>query len=565
MHESIFTGLSLVIVIASLMALLMRLIRQPIIIGHILTGIIVGPTVLHLLKSANTIETFSSIGIALLLFIIGLGLRPGVIREVGRVAALAGLIQVAIIAGVGWLAGHLLGLGYRESVFLGVALAFSSTIIILKLLSDKKEQTRLYGKITIGILIIQDIIAAIALLFVTSQGHNSTISITSLGWLAAKGLIATIPLFIIGYKLLPKLHNFIAGSQETLFLFAIGWGFGCAALFEGIGFSLEIGALIGGVALASLPYTQEISSRLRPLRDFFIVVFFISMGSLITLGSLSTEIKLLVVSILIVVLLKPLIVMITMGIMGYTKQTSFKTAISLGQISEFSLVLVLLGKAAGIVPTSLVNAITLVALISIASSTYLINYADPIYRALQKKLVIFERTKPRVDRTSGPNSYELVLFGYKKGGQEFIKLFQSLKKDFVVIDYDPEAIDSMEHHKINCIYGDATDIELLEEIGIEKSHLIVSTISDHDTNVFLLKLTQKINPKSIVIVHAESITKANELYDLGASYVVIPHYIGSENIDTFIRKSELKKSEFAKYHDKHLAYIKRHYAAADNG
>lgn len=562
MHESIFSALSIVIVIASAMALLMRLIRQPIIIGHIITGIIVGPTVLHLLKSANTIDTFSSIGIALLLFIIGLGLRPGVIREVGRVAAVTAVVQVVIIAGIGWLASHFLGLGYRQSVFIGVALAFSSTIIILKLLSDKREQGRLYGKITIGILIIQDIIAAIALLFVTSQGHNSTISVSDLGWLAAKGILATVPIFIIGVKLLPKLHKFIAGSQETLFLFAIGWGFGCAALFEGIGFSLEIGALIGGVALASLPYTQEISSRLRPLRDFFIVVFFISLGSQITLSSLGSELKLLIASLLIVIILKPIVVMITMGIMGYTKQTSFKTSLSLGQISEFSLVLILLGNASGIIPTGIVSMITIVALVSIAASTYLINYSDPIYKALQKQLTLFEKNRTHTDKTSGRYGYDLVLFGYKKGGLEFIKLFQSLKKKFVVVDYDPESIDAMEHQKINCIYGDATDIELLEELGIEKTRLIVSTISDHDTNVFLIRLVEKINPKAIVIVHAESITKANELYEIGASYVVIPHYIGSENIGAFIKNSELKKSEFTKYHDKHIAYIKNHYASS---
>jgi Kef-type K+ transport system membrane component KefB len=560
MHESVFSALSIVIVIASAMALFMRLIKQPLIIGHILTGIIVGPLVLHILKSASTIETFSNIGIALLLFIIGLGLNPKVIKEVGRVAALAGVIEVGIVAGVSILISQHLGLGYKQSIFLGIALSFSSTIIILKLLSDKKEQNRLYGKITIGILIIQDIIAIIALLFVTSQGHNSSISLSQLGWLAAKGLMAGVPLFLVGGFILPKLSKFVASSQEFLFLFAIGWGFGAAALFEGIGFSLEIGALLGGVALASLPFTQEISARLRPLRDFFIIVFFISLGSRLTFSSLSSELKLLIVSGLIVVVLKPLVVLITMGAMKYTKQTSFKTAISLGQVSEFSLVLVLLGNSAGIVPTNIVNVITFVALITIASSTYFISYANNIYKLLEKPLNIFERTKTHSERSISSRRYDLILFGYRKGGQEFIQLFKKMKKEFVVVDYDPEVIDAMEQQKVNCIYGDATDIELLEEIGIEKSKLIVSAITDHDTNIFLLKLVNKINPKSIVIVHAESISKATELYELGASYVVMPHYIGNENIAAFIRKSDLKKSEFIKHQQKHIDYIQSHYS-----
>jgi Kef-type K+ transport system membrane component KefB len=560
MNENLFSALSLAIVIATVMALIMRLIRQPLIIGHIITGVIIGPSLLHLLKSPDTITTFSNIGIALLLFIIGLGLNPNVIKEIGRVASFIGIVQVFIVSVLGSWFGSLLGLNYKDSLFFGVSLAFSSTIIILKLLSDKKEQGRLYGKLTIGVLIVQDIFAAIALLFVTSQGKNNIISIHSLVLLAIKGILASLAILIVGNVFLPKVQKFISSSQEFLFLFAIGWGFGCAALFSGIGFSIEIGALIGGVALASLPFTQEISSRLRPLRDFFVVVFFISLGSRLTFHSIGSEVSLLIVGGLVVVVLKPLIVMITMGLLGYTKQTTFKTAVSLGQVSEFSLVLILLGNQAGIVPISLVNVITVIALASIAVSTYFINYSEPIFRSIEKELSLFEKTNHDLSLEKGLRHYDLVLFGYKKGGHEFIKLFQSLHKRFVVIDFDPEAIEQMEQQGINCIFGDATDIELLQEVGIDKAHLIVSMISDHEANVFLLKLVEKINPKAIVVVHAESVHKANDLYAIGASYVVIPHYIGTEKIGSFIRKSGLRKSEFVKYHEKHLAYLKDHYA-----
>ena len=213
----------------------------------------------------------------------------------------------------------------------------------------------------------------------------------------------------------------------------------------------------------------------------------------------------------------------------------------------------------------MVSALTVVALISIASSTYLILYADPIYRVFQKSLTIFEKTKTHKEPIQRGANYELVLFGYKRGGQEFVKLFEGLKKKFVVVDYDPETIEGMERHDINCIYGDATDIELLEEIGIDKAKLIVSTISDHDSNVFLLRLIMKINSKAIVIVHAETLDKSQELYELGASYVVVPHYIGNENVAKFIKNSSLKKSEFTKHQDEHLDYIKKHYAIDTKG
>ncbi len=562
MHASIFSELSLIIALAAGVAMIMRLFKQPLIIGHIITGIIVGPAVLHLVNTPDTIEVFSNIGIALLLFIIGLGLNPKVIKEVGKVATAAGLLQVAISTFLGWGCGLLLGFSPTESLFLGVALAFSSTIIILKLLSDKKEQTRLYGKIATGMLLIQDILAAIALLFVTAQAKEGGFAAGQLGLLLVKGGMIAVPLLFIGNVILPKLHKFIGGSQELLFLFALGWGFGFAALFELTGFSLEIGALLAGVSLASLPYTQEISSRLRPLRDFFIVVFFIALGTRLTFTNIGLLLPAILLGSFIVIVLKPLVVLIIMGLMGYTKRTSFKAALTMAQVSEFSLVFVVLGNKQGLVSNDLVSILTFVTLISIAVSTYLILYSDKLFVLFERDLSMFERDRHHFEHESRQH-FDLVLFGYQKGGREFVKVFKSLKKPFVVIDYDPEVIDTLEHHQTDYVYGDAADIELLEEVGLDKSKLIVSTISDHETNVFLTKLINEINEHAVIILHAENVQEAAELYELGASYVLIPHYIGSEKIGAFIRRSGLKKSEFKKYREKHLAYLQTHYELDD--
>lgn len=553
MHQNIFAELSLVIALAAGISMIMRLIRQPLIIGHILTGIIVGPSVLHLVKSPETIEIFASIGIALLLFIIGLGLNPKVIKEVGKVSAITGVIQVLFIAGVGGLAGIVLGFGKTESVFFGLALAFSSTIIILKLLSDKKEQSRLYGKVVIGLLLIQDIIAVLSLLLVTSKS-NGGFSPSQLGILLAKGTLITIPVVFIGNIVLPKMHKLIAGSPEFLFLFALGWGFGIAALFEQAGFSLEIGALLAGVSLASLPYAQEISARLRPLRDFFIVVFFITLGTQLTFGHIALLLPAIIMGSFIVIILKPIIVLAIMGLLGYTKRTSFKAAISTAQVSEFSLVLLLLGNSQGMVSQNLVVIITIIALISIACSAYLIIYSDSLYKLADKYFTLFERRKTHFEQ-DGRHRYDLVLFGYRKGGHEFLKTFQSLGKPFVVVDYDPEVIDMLEHLKVNFLYGDAGDIELLDEIGLERSKLVVSTITDYSTTSVLLPLILSRNPGLVVICHAESKQQADQLYDLGASYVMMPHFLGSKKISDFIKHSGIKKSEFKKFREQHLAYL----------
>ncbi len=561
MHHSVFAELSFIIAIATGISLLMRLLRQPLIIGHIITGIIVGPALLNLVKSPETIEIFSNIGITLLLFIIGLGLNPKVIKEVGKVAGITASVQVIATVAFAYGGGLILGFSKTEAFFFGIALAFSSTIIILKLLSDKKEQNRLYGKIAIGILLVQDVLATIALIFVTSKGESG-FTADQLLILVLKGILIVTPIMFIGNVVVPKLNKLIAGSQEFLFLFAIGWGFGVAALFEITGFSIEIGALVAGVSLASLPFTQEISARLRPLRDFFIIVFFIALGTRIQFGNISETLPIILIATAISVVFKPLIIMIMMGLLSYTKRTSFKTAISMAQISEFSLVFIILANRKGLVDDQLVGTITMVALITIAISAYLIIYSDKIFSFSETFLALFERRKTHFEQES-KSSYDLVLFGYNKGGHEFINVFKSLSKKFVVIDYDPEIIDTLERRKIDYLYGDAMDIELLEETGLDKSKLIVSTITDHETNKFLIKLLEEINSKAVVILHGETVDEAAELYELGASYVIIPHYIGSEKIGSFIKKSGLKKSEFRKYREKHLAYLESHFSPTE--
>jgi Kef-type K+ transport system membrane component KefB/voltage-gated potassium channel Kch len=559
--DTVFSGLSLIIVIGAAVALLMRLINQPLIIGHILTGIIVGPAVFHVAKSPGTLALFSDLGIALLLFIIGLGLNPRVIKEVGKTASLVGGSQVAIITFLGFLASRLFGLGTRASLFLGFSLAISSTIIILKLISDKKEQGRLYAKIAVSVSLVQDIIA-IVLVVVTSAGNNNSVDLGSLASLLFKTIFLGGAIYIISFKVLPKFHHLIAESQEFLFLFAIAWGLGSAALFQKIGLSSEIGALLAGICLAPLPSAPEIGARLRPLRDFFLIVFFIALGSNLSLSSISSNLGIIIVGILISAILKPLVAMGVLGFLGYTKRTSFKASLALAQVSEFSIVLILIAQTKGLIASSLVSSIVLMTLVSIAASTYMITFSDKLFGFFERYLGMFERRKSRYE-LKPEASYELVLFGYQRGGHEFINLFKKMKKKYVVVDYDPEVIDVIEQRKLNYLYGDATDVELLEEAGVEHAKLIVSTIPDHQTNMVLLNFLKAKNPQAIVVIHADDPYEAAKLYEAGASYVILPHYIGSEKVSEFISKSGLAKSAFRKQRLRHLDYLEKHYGALE--
>lgn len=550
----IFPSLSLIIAIATGMALLMRVIGQPMIIGHIITGILVGPAILHIGNAAETFNVFSEIGIALLLFIIGLGLNPRAIQEVGKSSGVIGSVEVFAVGAIGWLLGVKLGLGHTGSLFFGIALAFSSTIIALKLLSDKHEQNRLYGRLTTGILLTQDIVATFALLLAAS-GSNNHFALGSFVGVVIKGLALGWLLYRFSTQILPRFSRFIATSQEFLFLFAIGWALGVAALFAKAGLSLEIGALFGGICLAGLPYAQEITARLRPVRDFFVVVFFITLGSNLSFHHVIHIAPTVLVGLVVVMFIKPLTVLLSMGRLGYTKRTAFKSALAVSQASEFSVVLAVLGVQHNLINPDLAVALTFITLFSIAGSTYLILFSERVFKLIERRLSLIEHGHPRSDNERQKN-FELVLFGYQKGGQEFIKTFKQLGRDFVVVDYDPEIIEHLERQKIEALYGDATDPELLDEAGLDNAKLVVSAISDHPSNLAILNYLEHKNPNAVAIFQADTAKAAVELYEKGASYVMLPHFIGSEQIGAFIKKSDLKKTPFNKYKNRHLSHLR---------
>ncbi len=561
MHNDIFSEISLVIVAATLVALLMRKLKQPLIIGHIFTGILLGPSVFSLIKSTEPLELMGNFGVALLLFLVGLGLNPKVIREVGKVSLLTGISQVVFTTAVGLAVAKLLGYSFVPALYISIALAFSSTIIILKLLTDKKEHNQLYGKVSIGFLLVQDLIATIALVVASASGDGD-LSPTKLLLLLAKGFLLLVGVFVFTHLVLKPMSSFLSKSQELLFLFSIAWGFCIATIYYETGFSLEVGALIAGIALSTMHYAQEVASRLRPLRDFFIVVFFISLGAKLDLADVGGVLGQIAGFSVLVLIGNPLIVMAIMGVLGYKKKTGFKAGLAVAQISEFSLIFILLGLKNGHVDSQVVSLVTMVGLITIAGSSYMITYADGLYKVFERYLSPFERKKVNPEHETR-SDYEAVLFGYRRGGSEFVKALDKLSSRYLVVDYDPEAVEELERKGLPYVYGDVTDPELLDELDLSRTKLIISHIKDHETNRFIVEYLQDINPSTVVICHAENAHEATVLYGLGASYVMLPHFIGTEKISSFIKRYGFKKSEYNKYREKHLAQLQQNYEAEE--
>src|SRR3989344_2698262 len=342
----LFAEISILIAVALGIAAVMRVLRQPLIIGHIFTGLIVGPSVLDLISSEETLAFMGEIGIAILLFFVGLHLSPEIIRQFGRVSFITGIGQVAFTSIAGYFICIALGFPPLISFYISVALTFSSTIVVLKLIADKGDLEMLYAKIAIGFLLVQDLIAALLLLGIPlfSAGGGTLVLITQF---VSTGSLLVAFVMLASRFFVSKVSNFLAQSQEFLFLFAITWGMGIAALFQGLGFSLESGALVAGVALASLPMRHEISARLTPLRDFFIVMFFILLGAQLHLSEIAGLIPAALVLSLLVLLGNPLIMMVITGMLGYRRRTSLQTGLAIAQISEFSLILIALGVTMG--------------------------------------------------------------------------------------------------------------------------------------------------------------------------------------------------------------------------
>lgn len=555
MHGSeIFTELSVVLAVVVGVAFLVQILKQPLILGYILTGILVGPAVLNLVGSTEAFETFSQIGITLLLFIIGLGLNVNVIRTLGKVSLMAAMAILTSVGGVGALVLWWLGFSTMTAVIMGVALFFSSTIIILKVLSDKREVNRLHGQIAIGVILVDDIIATFAIVIVAALGQSGGLGAMDIAVMIAKAIGLGTALFIMGAYIMPRLSRLIAKSQELLFLFTVAWGFGIASLFALAGFSHEVGALFAGVSLASLPYATEMSSRLKPLRDFFIVLFFVTLGETFVFDDIAQVVIPALALSTIVLVGKPLFVMASLGMLGYTKLTSFKAGIHLSQISEFSIILVVFAHQVGVVDDKATSIVTLVALITIGISSYLMKYDDTLYKKMATFLTIFEKKNTK-EKKQKHELYTAMLFGYHHGGHEFLKLFRELKQKYLVVDYDPEIIEHLETQGIRHAYGDATDTEFLDDIGAGQAKFVASSILDMHINKLLLAYLHRHNTDIVFVCHARTYEEALDLYEHGASYVILPRLLDTSHITGHIKRHGIEKETFDHFRQKHIVSI----------
>jgi len=552
-----FNQISLIILIVLAVSLVIRLLKQPLIIGYIISGIIAGPFFLGILPGIDEIGVFSEFGIAFLLFIVGLHLSPRVIKEVGKISLITGLGQIVFTFLLGYFVGTLLGFSTITSVYLAIAMTFSSTIIIMKLLSDKGDLYTLYGKISIGFLLIQDLVAIIILIIVSSLSSGGNIA-SNIGFTLLRGLILVSILAPISVFILPKFQDFFGKSQEFLFVFSVAWGLGLASLFFYAGLSIEVGALIAGVLLSMSPYSIEISSKLKPLRDFFLISFFLLLGAQLTIGNINELIGPAIIFSLLILIGNPLIVISLMGLLGYTKKTNFLAGLTVAQISEFSLILIALGVKLGHISSETLSLITLTGLITIAGCTYMIIYSDKLYHKLSKYLKFFEKKRPTENKIK-TRKIDSILFGYNRIGFSILGSLKKIRKNYLVVDYNPDVISDLKKLGIPCLYGDVDDEDMLSDLPLDKTDIIVSTIPDFETNSIIIDMVRRVNKKAIVIVRAHSIDDALDLYKRGASYVLTPHFLGGEYVARMLAIIKTDQAGYLEEKERHIKMLKERY------
>jgi Kef-type K+ transport system membrane component KefB/Trk K+ transport system NAD-binding subunit len=559
MSLDIFAELSVIIFVAVVVVSVVRLLKQPLIIGYILTGIIVSPYFLDVVRSQDAIATFAQVGVALLLFMVGLNMNPSVIKDVGKVSLLTGIGQVAFTSLVGFLISRFLGFSVISSLYIAIALSFSSTIIIMKLLSDKNDIDTLYGRISIGFLIVQDLIAVFMLMTISSFSKEGTNLLSKAFETFVTGFTMFGFLVFIGLLFLPKITAYVARSQELLMLFSISWALAVATLFNYLNFSIEIGSLFAGIVLSISPYRYEIMSKMRPLRDFFVVLFFVLLGSQMVFENIANYIIPVIIFSLFILVGNPIIVMTIMGLLGYTKRNSFLAGLTVAQISEFSLILLALGVSMGHLSIEILSMVTVVGLITMAGSTYFIMYSNKLYPMISKYLSVFEIKGSKVDelKYDKTKKYDVVVFGYNRIGYTLLNSFKKIKKKFLVIDYNPDTIRILQNRQVDCVYGDASDSELLNDINLTNTKMVISTIPEIETNLLLIRHAKGANKKCIVIVIAHKIDDAIALYDSGASYVIMPHFLGGDHASAMIERYGLNVDRFLQGRIRHIEHLRR--------
>lgn len=547
MELTAFAEFGIVIGAATIVAIIATKLKQPAILGYIIAGVIFR-SIPHFHINEEGLSLFSELGITLLLFILGLELNLSELKNLGKVALVSGLGQIVCTFGLGYALTFILGFSLQASLYIALGLTFSSTIIVVKLLSLKKEADHLYGRISVGILLVQDFVAIGVLIVLSAFGRMS--SNTGFSSIAVelvitvfKGLIAGIFIYLFMRFILNPLINWIRNEKEILFFTVISWALLLAALMgsKWVGFSAEIGGLVAGIALSNRFEHLQIESWMKPLRDFFLMLFFVMLGLHIDTSAVKDIIIPALILSAFVLLVKPALIIVLMKGLGYSRKVSFMAAIAIAQISEFSLIVANFGLQMKSIDASVLTLLTIVGGITMTISSYMIYY-NQFFLNLFIRIFKNIKFKGLEEVDSKDHNASILMFGCHRMGKSLLYSAQDKRDEILVVDIDPRVVKELKDEGYNAIYGDITDTELYDKLRLKETRIIISTVPILKENLKLIHYVRdEMELRPMTIIYANDEHSVRELYDNGADFVIYPHMIGSQLLSNIVMKGSLNK------------------------
>lgn len=512
-----------ILAVAAGVGLLANRLRQPLLVAFIGVGILVGPIGTGWVSGIEQIELLAQLGIAVLLFLVGLKLDLHLIRTTGPVAVATGLGQVLFTSVLGYLIAIGLGMEPVTALYVAVALTFSSTIIIVKLLSDKRELEELHGRIAVGFLIVQDLVVVLVMIGLTAFGRTDGNVANDVVLVLGKGVGLLVGIALLMRYVLPWLLHHVARSQELLVLFAVAWAVTLASLSNWLGFSTEVGAFLAGMSLASTPYREAIGARLVSLRDFLLLFFFLELGARLQFDDAISQFTDAAVLSAFVLIGNPLIVVLIMSVMRYPVRVGFLAGLTVAQISEFSLIFAALGLSLGHIDNSAVTLITIVGLITITGSTYLILYSKPLYERLKRWLAPLDRSRgPRTDLSGPPSEADVILYGLGRFGSRVAHRLDHAGYRVIGVDFDPKAVSRWNQERMTAVFGSGEDTDFLESLPLSHARWVISTIPAVETNLALLHGLRHRNYDGRIALTAHTQHETQRLYHAAPDIVLEP-------------------------------------------
>ena len=522
--------LMMVVLTATVLAVVARKLKQPVLLAYIVTGLVLGPVMLDIVGETQTLTLMSELGLGFLLFLVGIEMNLDEIRDLLKPISIIAVGQTVLQTGLAFVVPYALGFGLFETFIIALCTVFGATPVIVKLLTEKDELQSLPGKLDVGVLVLQDIYLILIVALISSGSLTQPEQI--LGTLVKiVGLIAGIGVVSLAASryVLKDVFKRISDNRHAFFIHSIAWAFLLISTAEYLGLSVEVGAFLAGLGLGQLPYREEIKERVRPLTDFFMVIFFSTLGLTLTVENLTAYWAEALAASVVMMAGNFLIMFYLIDRMKFTPRTSFIGSINMTQVSEFSLVVGALAVQQNYIGNDVLGYISLMALFTISSSTYLINYNKEIYQKIEHLLERFE-SEEKKDIEVETFTDHVVIVGYDRSAERICRKLKE-RYDILVIDKDAGNTQKLSRSPYEYIYGDFKHGEIREGAKIQDAAFVISFVDEKAINIQILEDEEG---DAIKIVSAENFEDATEFYDLGADYVILENVLAGNRVGEYL-------------------------------